>query len=148
MTLAEERRHNLNARLPVPDYGALHCKADKLVFLAFALLVGPICVVDTNTSASRALLYTVPAMRAGCVTFVYYVPEYFQQLVGPSTTCDELCSVASEVASPRPVTNLAPRPACPLLVLWPAPAADQQSTGPASRWPPPASRPCLRLLAC
>ncbi len=35
--LALARRHALNAHLPVPDYPAPNCKADELVFLAFAL---------------------------------------------------------------------------------------------------------------
>ena len=39
--LALARRHALNAHLPVLDYPAPNCKADELVFLAFALLEGP-----------------------------------------------------------------------------------------------------------
>jgi hypothetical protein len=108
--LAKERRHSLDGNCPVPDYRALHCKADEMVFLAFALLVGPICVVDTISSTNRAVLYTAPAKRTGCVTFVLLVPEHFQQLVGPSTTCDQLCSVAGQAAPPpRPAAVLAPR---------------------------------------
>ena len=63
--LARARRHALNAHLPVPDYAAPNSKADELVFLAFALLEGPLCVVDTVASAGSAILYTVPAKRTG-----------------------------------------------------------------------------------
>ncbi len=44
MVLARARRHAGDAHLPHVDYLARNCKADELVFLAFALLEGPHCV--------------------------------------------------------------------------------------------------------
>jgi hypothetical protein len=46
IVLAQAHRDARDAHKPRIDYFALHCKADELVFLAFALLVGPLCVVD------------------------------------------------------------------------------------------------------
>jgi hypothetical protein len=42
--LASARRHAGDAHLPHVDYLARNCKADELVFLAFAMLEGPLCV--------------------------------------------------------------------------------------------------------
>ncbi len=77
IVLAQARCDARDAHNPRVDYLALHCKADELVFLAFALLVGPLCVVETIASAGTAILYTAPAKRAGDVTFVQNVPEQF-----------------------------------------------------------------------
>ena len=106
--LALARRHALNAHLPVPDYAAPNCKADELVFLAFALLEGPLCVVDTVASAGSAILYTSPAKRAGSVTFVLSLPEHFQRLDGPDTTVDQLLAAAQQADPARPAAGLAP----------------------------------------
>ena len=94
--LALARRHALNRQLPVPDYPARSCKADELVFLAFALLVGPLGVVDTVASAGTAILYSAPE-RAGNVTFVLNLPEHFQRLDmdGPLLTVDHLLAAAA-----------------------------------------------------
>ena len=43
MVLAQARRHAGDAHLPHVDYLARTCKPDELVFLAFAMLEGPLC---------------------------------------------------------------------------------------------------------
>ncbi len=112
MVLAQARRHAGDAHRPVPDYAAPNCKADELVFLAFALLEGPLCVVDTVASAGSAILYTSPAKRAGNVTFVLSLPEHFQRLDGPDTTVDQLLAAAQRADPARPAAGLAPRRCC------------------------------------
>ena len=108
--LAQARRHSGDAHLPHVDYRARTCKADELVFLAFAMLEGPLCVVDTVASTGTAILYTTPAKRAGRVTFVQNVPEHFVRLDGPDTTVDQLLAAATQVAPALPAAGLAPRP--------------------------------------
>ncbi len=61
--LAQARRHAGDAHLPLVDYLARSCKADELVFLAFAMLEGPICVVDTVVSVGSTPRR--PSARAG-----------------------------------------------------------------------------------
>ncbi len=94
----------------MPDYPAPNRKADDLVFLAFALLEGPLCVVDTVASAGTAILYTAPNKRAGNVTFVFSLPEHLQQLDGPDTTVVQLLAAAQQADPVRPAAGLAPRP--------------------------------------
>jgi hypothetical protein len=118
----------------VLDYAAPNCKADELVFLAFALLEGPLCVVDTVASAGSAILYTSPAKRAGSVTFVLSLPEHFVRLDGPDTTVDQLLAAAQQADPARPAAGLAPRPR-------PATAAAAAAAGLAAR---PRGRPRQR----
>jgi hypothetical protein len=110
IVLAQARRDARDAHKPRIDYLAPQCKADELVFLAFALLVGPLCVVDTIASAGTAILYTAPAKRAGDVTFVQNVPEHFVRLDGPPTTVDQLLAAATQAGPSLPAPGLAPRP--------------------------------------
>jgi hypothetical protein len=110
MVLAQARRHAGDAHLPHVDYLARNCKADELVFLAFAMLEGPLCVVDSVASAGTAILYTTPAKRAGMVTFVQNVPEHFVRLDGPDTTVEQLLATATQAGPSLPAAGLAPRP--------------------------------------
>ena len=74
------------------------------------MLEGPLCVVDTVTSAGTAILYSTPAKRAGRVTFVQNVPEHFVRLDGPDTTVDQLLATApigpwNEMSTPTQVSS-------------------------------------------
>ena len=113
--IGRARRH-AGVGPPCPDFAAPNTKAAEEVYLAFAVLIGPICVVtDTAAAAGRAVLYTTPGKTGGDVTFVFYEPEHFQRLTGPPTTLDQLRSAATMLGPPLPGPSARPRPAAAAL---------------------------------
>ena len=146
--LAQARLH-LFDQDRLPDFSALSRKAEEQVFMAFAMLVGPICVVNTVASAGEAILYTVPDRMEGNVTFVTYVPEHFQRLDGPPTTVDQLRSAATQAGPVHPGPGLRPRPLAAAAAARPAAAQGRgrprshalQPPLKRTRQAPPAPRP-------
>ena len=92
------------------SFAGLSMMAEEEVFLAFALLVGPLCVVHTAARAGpQGVLYLAPGKTDGPVTFVLYRPGHFQELDGRPTSVEQLRSAATQMGPPLPPRRAAAR---------------------------------------
>jgi len=102
------------ARARKPDckknFAGLNMMAEEEVFLAHALCVGPLVVVDTTSNAGQGTLYRSPGKTDGEVTFVLEGGGHYRRLAGPATTVAQLCAEANNAGPVLPGPSAQPRP--------------------------------------